>query len=819
MTNNAEFLNNLVLSDTKKRANDYALAKQYLSYIDITNNDTSKIRKYDENYDLHSGRWRAIQDVSNNLNISIGPEEFSIGSGKLFHYPIIDRVSKSLVSDLIMRPLIPNIKDNSSKARNFRETVQVERVQKFFNNTVIQPSLQKITAEYDMSNNYTDLYSLSVEQQQQRQSDIQRRFQEETPEEILKAMEKLRTPDELIAYALLNEGLRLNNAKTNFDIGAENAVVTAEEYYRLGILNSLPYLEVLNPKYVIWSGSEHTEFAEDGQFAKYTQYLTPEDAMTKYARSLMKADIQKISDLYSAIPKEYKGDYDSKVDDQIERRLVDFLEENPEINANLNIKTLEGQNKLKYLYSNLMSSHQRGYGIRESYVTWRWMRKVKFVYRYVNGDLEMYIRDEHYVKDPQAGDVKIEDRVIPQAWEGTLLGNDLYVDVGPRPYQYSSITNPWDVKIGIYGCKYNTFQNNAKNASFVDLGKPWQLKYNTLMKKMDEHLATDLGQILLGTTTMLPKGWTWSQWYKSLFLTNIAIISTHKDGVNPLDVNAIKGINLSKANDIGQDINQLTYFENKIISSMYYSPQKIGQISQYSTNQNAQLNIQGVDRQVYRFFNKNREIKERVLNGFLQLCFYAYKDNEEVKSTILSDFLKAHYELNFNNTDFSNFMLSVVDDFKETEKLEQMRSLALTYLQNGLNIKQVSKIMQSNSMAEIDDVIDDMEKEMAKKEELAYQREKSLAEEARMTSENQLRLQQEFIVNENNKDRTLKLRTAELAAQQLERANDINKNNINDAMERTEKEITSKEKIAKWEMDNKLKIEDKKAKATKSPKV
>src|SRR5690606_32618037 len=196
---------------------------------------------------------------------------------------------------------------------------------------------------------------------------------------------------------------------------------------------------------------------------------------------------------------------------------------------------------------------------------------------------------------------------------------------------------------------------NSKNSSFIDLGKPWNYRYNVLMKKMEEHQATDIGKIMLGTTTMLPKGWTWAQWYKSIFMAKTAIISNHREGITSMDADIFRSIDMSRTVDIGSDVQQLEYFENKCIRGMHYSPQKIGEISQYSTNQNAQLQIAGVDRQLYRFYNRNRRIKENVLTGLLQLSLHVFKDNEQVKSMVLDDFLKAHYELNFNQEDLSNF--------------------------------------------------------------------------------------------------------------------------------------------------------------------
>lgn len=801
----------LWVSDKKKRANNNALAKDYMDYFDQANElNVERVSKIQENFDIHAGRWPTIESLNSGIEIALGGENVTLGSGKLHHYPIIDRVSKSVVSDLIMRPLIPVIKDSSAKGRSHRERVRLEKVKTFFQKTVIEPGIQIATMEFDQANGVMDPQTLPEEVQKQREFEIQNRFKQETPEEIFSYMERLTTPDEMVAEALVSEGMKHTRAKSKFATGAENAVVAAEEYYRVNLINGLPEIEVLNPKWVVWGGSEHTEFCEDSQFAKYVQYLTPEDAITKYSSFLMGKDIKKLSNLYSQIPGYTKDNDRKRSKSGIDRTLVDLFADNPELNNDINLRTKEGQDKFKDLHRHLTHGFKEGYGIRECYITWRWIRKVNFVERVVDGVVKVLVRDEHYKMDPLAGDLSVTPKAIPQVWHGVKLGEEFYINVEPLPWQYTNINNPWDVKLGIFGGKYNTYQNNTENSSLVDLGKPWQYKYNLLMKRMEEHQATDIGRVFLGTTSMLPKGWTWAQWYKSLFLARTAIVSNHREGTNSLDASIFRSVDLSRTNDIQSDIAQLEYFENKVITSMYYSPQKIGDISQYATNSNTQASLAGVDRQMYRFHNRNREIKERVLNTFMHLCIYGYKDNDEVKNTILDDFLKAHYELNFNSVEHSNFSLSVVDDFRESEKLEQMRQLALTFLQNGMTPGQLSAIMNAESMAQLQQYLEDIDRKVRENQQAEFNREEALIEKQRQSAEAQLQLQQQFISAENQRMDDVKIRLAEINSLQMENAQDVNRNKVNDSLERAILEIESKEKMKKMELEHDSKVQNKK---------
>jgi len=427
----------LLVSDTKKLANKAALAKDYMDYYDMANGlDTKRVQKINENYQIHSGRWPQIESISPSLEIGIGGENIVLGTGNLNHYPIADRVSKSAVSDLQIRPIIPIIRDNSSKARNFRERLRLERVQSFYYNSFIKPKLDQITMEYDAQNGVVDVISLPIEAQKQRRFDIEQRLKRETPEEVLAIMEKTSTPDELLAQEILKESMRFTNAKWALRTGSESAVVTGEEYYRLGISNNMPMLIPLNAKWVVWRGSEGVTNAEDGQFAKHTNYLTPEDAITKHSTVLEGRDLKEIAKLFSQIPGigEHRRNYSN---DYIQRQVVKTFRDNPELQNQIDPRTREGQNKLRHLYANLGHHIREGYGIKETYITWRWLRKVKFVERLMgDGSIETFIRSEHYRKDPLSGDLNVYERAMPQAWEGTKLADEFYIDVRPIPGQY-----------------------------------------------------------------------------------------------------------------------------------------------------------------------------------------------------------------------------------------------------------------------------------------------------------------------------------------------------------------------------------------------
>lgn len=817
--------NYLLLTSKQKEANDQELAKQMMNYYyNLYPNDENRVGRIVENFDIHAGRWRQIEEMPSSVNFVLQGENVNLGGGKLRHYPVADRVSKSVTGDIIMNPLIAVVVDNSAKGRNERERSQLERTQSYMYEKEILPRKKKILEQYYQQYG-SQMDAMPQEQMQAMDQDAERQAQEQTPEDIIEAMNSYRTPEQIIYQAFLNYSVGRLKLKEKFDQGGENAVVTAEEYYRMCIVNGEPFIEVLNPKYVVWGGSEHTEFVEDGVFAKYEQYLSPEDLIARYGTQLMRKDINHLANLYSPIPGYFgpNGKAREERESEIERKVVDIIADNPQLQNNVDIRNREGQNTLKLLYASLNAGHRDGYGIKETYITWKWTRKIKVVTRKnrETGEIEKLIRGEHYEKNPARGDLEVKSATVPQAWHGVKIGesDDIYLNVEPLPYQYGSDQNPYEVKLSIYGGKDNTFMNNTKNASFIDLAKPWQYRFNVLMKKLEEYEATDYGKVLLASVGMIPDGFTIPEWFTALVRGKIGFVNTHNEGTSGLDAQIFRSEDLSNTADISAAIQKLEYFEKKIYSSMYYNPVKAGNISPYATNQNVMQSTQAADRQMLRFHNRRRMIKERVLTALLNLTLIAYKDNEFKKSVILDDISRAYFEANYDTFDTSEVGLYVVDDYRESEKLDAMKNLALTLMQNGLTPRDLSSIVNADSMAEIDSILQKAEKRKEQQDALAHQRQSELMDKQNQATQQQLEWIEGVKDMRANRENEVKLAMAKETSMQMANANDINKNQINDSLEKALMQIKADDakdrrmyEFKREELAELMKIEEKKLK-------
>lgn len=231
---------------------------------------------------------------------------------------------------------------------------------------------------------------------------------------------------------------------------------------------------------------------------------------------------------------------------------------------------------------------------------------------------------------------------------------------------------------------------------------------------------------------------------------------------------------------------------------MYSNPSKLGEPSPYLTSGNNNSNIQASDKQMFRYFQRHKEVTERVLNGFINIARVAFKNSELKKSVLLDDFSKASLEIDnevFKNSEIGIF---VVNDFFENQKVDYLRQQLLPFIQNRYgSMKDFIQIINANSMGEMLDVARKAERDAEEQEQVRHQNtlkeieQKSLEDKDLMDYKNSLEM-----MREQAKQEFLKV-MKEMDVTKFARQFDIDEDGINDMLQKTEMDNKTKERVAK----------------------
>ena len=104
---------------------------------------------------------------------------------------------------------------------------------------------------------------------------------------------------------------------------------------------------------------------------------------------------------------------------------------------------------------------------------------------------------------------------INEAWEGTKIGADIYVNMRPRPVQYNRLSNPSRCHFGIIGQIYSN--NGDQSFSLVDIMKPYAYLYDVIHDRLNKTLARNHGKVIKLDFAKTPKGWDAPMWLHYIF--------------------------------------------------------------------------------------------------------------------------------------------------------------------------------------------------------------------------------------------------------------------------------------------------------------
>ena len=148
--------------------------------------------------------------------------------------------------------------------------------------------------------------------------------------------------------------------------------------------------------------------------------------------------------------------------------------------------------------------------IRVVRVYWKSRRKIKKVKSYDSETGEELINfyPETYIIDPDKGEEE-EPYWVNEAWEGTKIGKDIYVNMRPRPVQYNRLSNPSRCHFGIIGQIYTN--NGDKPLSLVDIMKPYAYLYDVVHDRLNKTLARNHGKLIRLDFAKTPN-WPVDEW-------------------------------------------------------------------------------------------------------------------------------------------------------------------------------------------------------------------------------------------------------------------------------------------------------------------
>lgn len=761
----------------RKQCMDWADSKTFFNYSPVRKSTIHK----KINYDLLNGKLH-MEDMEAIIN----PESIKVGyiPDRIQHYPIMNSKLNVLRGEETKR-----VFDFKVVVTNPNAVTEVEDHKK----EQLLASLQQLIADNSLSE-----------------------------EDFNQELEKLndyytyqwQDMREIRANALLNHYIKEYNMPLLFNNGFMDAMTVGEEIYQCDIVGGEPVIERVNPLKIRVFKSGYSNRIEDADVIIIEDYWSPGRVIDTFYDVLSKKDMEYIEKLPDHIGQAYSDSMDN-----IDER-YGFVNNNM---VGDEIVTdgfyFDPLNLFSDAVVNSLLPYDLAGNLRVLRMYWKSRRKIKKVKSYdpETGEETFNFYPETYICNPALGEEE-QTFWINEAWEGTKIGQDIYVNMRPRVVQYNRLSNPSRCHFGIVGSIYNL--NESRPFSLVDMMKQYNYMYDAVHDRLNKMIAKNWGKIIQLDLAKVPKGWEIEKWLYYAKVNGIAVVDSFKEGNIGAATGKLAGalnnastgvIDADWGNNIQQYISLLEFIKLEMSEVAGITRQREGQISNRET-------VGGVERATLQsshitewLFTIHDDVKRRALECFLETAKAALKGRSKKFQYILSD--SSMQIVNIEGDEFAEADYGlVVDNSEGLQKLQsQLETLAQAALQNQtLSFSTIMKIYGSSSLAEKQRMVENDERKIREMAQQQQQQElQAQQQQAQMQQQTEMqKMQQEDILNQ--RDNETKILVAQINAQSKLQDSEVD---INDGI----KEPMSEEAAAKLreqirEFDAKMTLEREKLK-------
>lgn len=659
---------------------------------------------------------------------------------KIRNYPIIKPIIDLLLGEKSKRPLNYSVVVKNADTVSIKEEAKKE--------TLMQVMRQKFINKLNASGQDTGIPSEEVQM----------------PKHVAELFEKSYVDARAtLGQQAMNYIMQEQELFDKFIKGWFHFLVSGECYSHRGVRHNEPFYDIINPIDVDYDKDPDCEFVEDGDWALIRKMAHASTIVDMYREELTDAQIDKLES-----PESFNGTA-----------------------TGYNASALYGVDQYRSRLIEVIT------------VYWKSMKRVGFL-SYMNpttGEVEEEVVPDKFVMPDELKEAgaEVSFEWVTEVWQGTRIGDDVYIDVRPIYNQRISLDNPSNGKLPINGRKYSEI--NSDNISLVGLGIPYQINYNIYKYRLEVAIAKSKDIIAQFDINMIPKKWDMDKFMYYVDATGIAWVDYNKEGMqlNPQH-QAVMDMSI-------KTIEQYVVLLESIITEWErisgVNRQRQGSIGTYAGKGTSQQAIVQSSHITEDLFRKYARMEQRDIQALLDYSKEAWAGSKSAMYFMpdgTAEFFSTE-GLDYTESNYGIFASNSASDIEKKMKVEQ---LAQAMIQNGTPASIVAEAIDQESFTAIKGKIraaekaqeelaaaqqkaaDEMkDKEIqAEKEKLAYEMEDS-------DKNRQTQIEVALINAEASQD--LKRQELKLKAQELKDKDDHN----DDKIRLEEKKINADIQIAK----------------------
>jgi hypothetical protein len=612
--------------------------------------------------------------------------------------------------------------------------------------------------------------------------------------------------------------------------GFRDSLITDREFWHMRMMEDDYDVELWNPVLCFYHKSPDARYISQANWVGKTDMFTVADVIDRYGYLMTTEQLEALEAIYPIRSAGYNiggqqndgSYYDATKTHEWNTNLpsLAYRQYTSMVSGNI----LEGGDVISQILAEGEDYNVAGtaYLLRVSTAYWKSQRKVGHLTKIAeNGEVTTEVITEDYkitdkpIYDNRLFKNKSKDNLvygehidwiwINEVWGGIKIGPNIpsfwgmnnpggftpiYIGVeknkiGPLKFQFKGDNSLYGCKLPVEGAVFS--DRNTKSTALLDLMKPYQIAYNIVNNQIADILVDELGTVILLDQNTLPKHSLGEDWGKGNYakayvaMKNFQMLpldTSITNTENALNFQHFQKLDLSQTERLMSRIELANYFKQQAYEVIGVNPQRMGQQLSQQTATGVEQAVNASYAQTEVFFIQHCDyLMPRVHQMRTDLAQYYHSTKP---STRLQYMTSADETVNFqiNGTDLLMRDLNIFCSTTANHRaiLEQLKSMSLNNNTTGASIYDLGKVVQSDSIAELNSVLKASEEKVNQMKQQEMQQQQQMQQEQMQAQAEQQRLKLDHEAMEAEKNRQRDVLVAEIRAAGMGSMVDINQN-------------------------------------------
>ena len=360
---------------------------------------------------------------------------------------------------------------------------------------------------------------------------------------------------------------------------------------------------------------------------------------------------------------------------------------------------------------------------------------------------------------------------------------------GPLRFQFKGDNSLYGCKLPVEGAVFS--DRNTKSTALVDLMKPFQIGYNIVNNQMADILVDELGTVIMLDQNTLPKHSLGEDWGKGnlakayvamkdfqMLPLDTSITNTE----NALNFQHFQKLDLDQTNRLMSRIQLSNYFKQQAYEVIGVNPQRMGQQISQQTATGVEQAVNASYAQTETYFIQHCDyLMPRVHQMRTDLAQYYHSTKPSSRLTyITSADEKVNFEINGTDMLMRDLNIFASTTANHRAVLEQLKQMAMQNNTTGASIYDLGKVVQSDSIAELNSAMKGAEEKQQKQQQEQMQQQQQMQEQQLQQQKEMEKMKIDAEEMSKEKDRRKDILIAEIKASGFGAMKDINQNQQSD---------------------------------------